>query len=193
LKELSVCASCEAPGSNLSIHERRSRNVNAIDFAEGVVIAEKTLLGRIKCAVCKRTFTHYPDFLIAYKRYIPHQILDLAERYCKSGRGYRKCILHQGYRPISRERDDEWLSHVSLWRWVGFLGRQVKFLHKALDLIRQRSPSNNIFRRATPIPTEKYRSDKRKRDLEQAFRLIAANHEVAGIFGNLFSPTWERS
>ena len=68
LAETPGCPLCSSTGSNLSIHERRSRHIYIIDHGE--VIDQLTLQARLKCAVCERTFTHHPDFIAPHKRYI---------------------------------------------------------------------------------------------------------------------------
>jgi len=187
LSEIPACILCESPGSNLSIHERRNRHVYIID--NGEVIDKTTLQARLKCAVCERTFTHRPDFLFPYKRYIPRQILELAEQYRQPNTGYRKSVRHD-YRTICWQDRDRWFSHVTLWRWLFYFGHRHQLIKHILSLIRQRSPSSSVFRRITPVCPAKYRSLKRKGILERSFRLVDAVREQISIFGKIFFPNF---
>lgn len=187
LAEVPLCVLCNSPGSNLSIHERRSRHIYIIDTGE--VIDHLTLLSRLKCAVCKRTFTHYPDFIAPYKRYIPLQVLEMTERYREPHTGYRKSISWN-FRTICWKNKDRWFSHVTLWRWISGLARQ-QILKRILSLIRQRAPSSDVFRRIVPVCPEKFRSLERKKILQRSFRLVDAVKEAVSIFGKTFFPRFE--
>lgn len=188
LAETPGCPLCSSTGSNLSIHERRSRHIYIIDHGE--VIDQLTLQARLKCAVCERTFTHHPDFIAPHKRYIPQQVLELAERYQKPDTGYRKSISWN-FRTICWKNKDRWFSHVTLWRWMSCLAEQHTILKSTLSLIRQRAPSNDIFRRITPVSPGKHRSIERKNILQRSFRLVDAVKEAVCIFGKTFFPRFE--
>lgn len=187
LDEAHLCVLCSSSGSNLSIHERRKRHIYIIDYGE--VIDQVTLQARLKCAVCERTFTHYPDFITPHKRYIPLQVLELAERYREPHTGYRKSISWN-FRTICWQNKDRWFSHVTLWRWMSGFARQ-QILKRILSLIRQRAPSSGVFRRIAPVCPEKFRSVERKKILERSFRLVDAVKEAASLFGKIFFPRFE--
>jgi len=82
--------------------------------------------------MCGRTFTEYPPFAVAHKRYALAQLAPRALRYVEDDSiSYRKGVL-QSYLPVfhwpldgvteSWSDDTRALAHSTLYRWVSALG-----------------------------------------------------------------------
>jgi hypothetical protein len=79
--------------------------------------------------------------------------------------------------------DERRLSHVTIWRWVGWLGTLRTLLRTALELIRQKDPRSTLHREVCAVPAHKYRTAARRTLLEHALRLLLA----AAVFRRLFT------
>lgn len=79
--------------------------------------------------------------------------------------------------------DERRFSHVTIWRWLGWLGAMRAALRTALELIRQKDPRNTLHRQVCAVPAHKYRTPARRTLLEQALRLLLA----AAVFRRLFA------
>jgi len=148
-------------------------------------------VARWKCPRCKTTFTDYPDFALPYKRFVPSPILEVSERYVNDDEStYRKAVRKDG-RPVAYageegEEEGRQLSHTSLWRWVGWLGRKMsRLVREAMKLIRQKDPTTRLHRESYPVPARKYQSKTRRKVLQECRRLFA----VKAAFESLFGPS----
>jgi hypothetical protein len=79
--------------------------------------------------------------------------------------------------------DERRFSHVTIWRWVGWLGALRTLLRSALELIRQKHPRSTLHREVCAAPAHKYRTAARRTLLEHALRLLLA----AAVFRHLFT------
>jgi len=71
-----------------------------------------------------------------------------------------------------------------LWRWVNRLGRFPVTVRQALNLIKQKDPSTDLFRALgrLRIRAGKFRSEARKLLLQRCRELVTADREYARLF-----------
>jgi hypothetical protein len=141
----------------------------------------------LKCPLCHCTFTYYPDFAIPFKRYVKENILELSRKYIEDDETIYKDVVYDkglqiGYETDQGKIDERYFEGSTVWRWLSFLGSLLNTLNNALNLIRQKSPTSSIFRQIYPIHPNKYRSDKRKKLLQQSMRLFYADDEFQRLF-----------
>jgi hypothetical protein len=155
-------------------------------FAAEVIRRVWSYLTRWKCPLCKRTFTVYPDFALPFKRYALPLIVARCAAYVEDGvRTYRDGVKEAG-QPMSHEDADGgaqlWPS--TLWRWVDRLGRFPVTVRQALNLIKQKDPSTDLFRALghLRIRAGTFRSEARKRLLQGCRELVTADREYARLF-----------
>ncbi|MGH8310450.1 MAG: hypothetical protein ACRETX_11740 [Steroidobacteraceae bacterium] len=155
------------------------------------------------CPRCGHRFTDLPPFAYPRKRYVRAQIVARCERYTEDDRAtYRSssldeglAVFHDGTRSAEpggpggpAEPDDRCLAPSTVWRWISSLSCLRETLDRALEMIRARSPSCSIFRRALLVPARKYRSDPRRKCLESVRRLIHADREYRPLYGGSIFP-----
>ena len=105
------------------------------------------------------------------------------------GLSYRKAVQVNGM-PVfydaaedgSEPIDERILSHSTLHRWISFLGNLKQTLAQAWQLIRAKSPSCELFRCSTAVPSWKYRSEPRKGLLHRCGRLLQADQAYCDLF-----------
>jgi hypothetical protein len=162
-----------------------------LPFVEPFVI----YLKRWKCCFCGATFTHYPEFLVPYKRYTVGTILELSERYeAEPETSYRKVVKPEGMALGYAENkdgtiDERQMSHTTLWHWLSWLGGLTGLCDRAVDLLRQKDPGFELHRAVRPIFPGHYRSAARRRILEQAAALIRIAHCFEQLFSRRIFPT----
>jgi hypothetical protein len=143
---------------------------------------------RFKCPACGRTFTEYPPFALPHKRYTTASVLDRARRFFRGcGVAYRKATWVDRqrivYAPRNGREDLRQLSHVTLWRWLGWLGEMTGLLASVSKLIRDKDPAADLFRRLYPVDPRRYRSEQRRQTLHNAARLLEAAEGFERLFG----------
>lgn len=148
---------------------------------------------RFECATCGRTFTDYPPFALPSKRYTTRSILDRAGRFFEGcGVSYRQAMwvgrLRIAYASPHGQEDLRQLSHTTLWRWLGWLGRMSELLATASKLIRDKDPACDLFRRSYGLDPQRYRSEHRRQVLQNAARLLDAAEEFQRLFCVRFFP-----
>ena len=193
------CASAECPECKLTpdefkVHERRRRWFYVIvgAFVERLV----SMLVRWECPLCGTTFTQYPPFALPYKRYVRQVVEPFAEKYvCEESCTYEESVKinSQGIGYGSQQPgviDNRQLAPSSVWRWLSFLGGLKETLRRALRLIRAKSPSSELFRKAAAIAQNKYRSKERGDLLRRVLQLRYARHEYRRLFGRSIFPDY---
>jgi hypothetical protein len=155
-------------------------------FAAEVIRRVWSYLTRWKCPLCRRTFTVYPAFALPFKRYVLPFIFARCTAYVADVvRTYRDGVNEAGS-PISHEDADAgmelWPS--TLWRWVARLGQLPVTVRQALNLIKQKDPSTDVFRALgrLRIRAGKFRSEARKRLLQRGRELVTVDQEYARLF-----------
>lgn len=181
---LDTCPHCEGRPVRFKRHGVRPRLF--LVFAAEVIRRVWSYLTRWKCPLCQRTFTVYPDFALPFKRYVLPFILARCIAYVEDEvRIYREGVKEAG-KSISHEDADEgaelWPS--TLWRWVDRLGRFPVTVRQALNLIKQKAPSTDVFRALgrLRIRAGKFRSEARKLLLQRGRELVTAEQEYARLF-----------
>ena len=104
---------------------------------------------------------------------------------------YREGVKEAGS-PISHEdanRGAE-LRPSTLWRWAGRLGRFPVTVRQALNLIKQKDPSTDVFRvlGGQRIRPGKFRGEARKHVLERCRALVTVNQVYARVFSASVFP-----
>ena len=185
--DLEHCPRCGKEAGAFKRHALRERTFLVVEGEW--VCKESSFLTRWKCLLCNDTFTHYPAFAIPHKRYVQASIIAHAHNYLDEDRKtYRQAAQGDG-RPIffkgdSPETiDDRTLAPSTIHRWIVFLAGLGRTLRTALRLIREKSPSADIFRRLFPVGAWKYRSLGRKHELEATLQLIAVKASYQALFG----------
>ncbi len=188
--DVSSCPRCGEPAS-FKLHERRRRTYLVV--VERFVKTVLSLLTRWKCERCGETFTLYPSFALPGKRYLRQEVFRRAGRYVDGDHeSYRKAVKVDGL-PVfhegrGKEIDERSLAHTTLHRWLALFSTLAGTCREALGLIRQKSPASGVFRKAFPIVPWKYRSDERRRVLQDSRRLLVAEGEYHSLFGISIFP-----
>lgn len=198
-----ICITCGEEDC-LKEHQRRKRKLIVVigNLANIITI----LLKRWRCVNCGKTFSHYPDFVLPFKRFYQTVITSLATQYLEQeDKGYRKIVCHEGgaiyYSPYKQkeileeefqeEIDDRQVSHTSLWRWNGHFGGQNDLLKSSLDLLKQKQPNFIIHREPIVIPHNKYKSPERREILENCLVMLKVAQEFYQEFKkNIFHQVW---
>ena len=190
--ELEICPRCSQAPDVFKIHERRKRTFRVV--VERLVHCVSSLLVRWKCGLCKQTFSECPAFALPYKRYVREVVLDFGRFYLNDdSTSYRKAVRVEGL-PVFYDGepdgvvDERVLSASTLQRWLGFLGRLEHTLRSALRLIRSASPRCDLFRRAQPVVSWKYRSLERRRRLQVGLSLMVAEASFQSLFATSIFP-----
>lgn len=137
-------------------------------------------IGRWLCPSCGRVFTHWPEFAIPRRRYVRQDVEEYPRRYVEDeARTYEEAASEDGRRivhdadgalpvrmapPIPGMKEEPLPSSLApstVWRWVGWLGRQEEVLQEARDLIGKRDPSADFHRTVIVVRPAKYRSPER--------------------------------
>jgi hypothetical protein len=188
--DLGRCPCCQGRPVCFKRHGVRPRLF--LVFASEVIRRVWSYLTRWKCPLCRRTFTLYPAFALPFKRYVLAFILARCTAYVEDEvRTYRDGVKEAG-QPISHEDADGgaelWPS--TLWRWVDRLGRFPVTVRQALNLIKQKDPSTDIFRvwGHLRISTGKFHSEARKHILQRCRELVTADQEYARLFSASVFP-----
>ena len=191
-KGISCCQRCFGKAEKFRQHDWRRRQLRVIVGSFVRVIT--TLLQRLTCPLCKKTFTVYPRFVLPRKHYVREHLEQLSKIYLdEPEQSYRKVVTVQGmaigYAGLSAGQIDErQLSPSTVWRRLSFLGSLTKILTQAQRLIREKAPETSMFRNLIPITAQKYRSAERKCLLETAQKLLRAAAEFKKHFGYEIFP-----
>lgn len=185
-----VCVYCGCRPDAFKFHGVRSRIILLV--VQSIAERIQTYLTRWKCPLCGHTFTLYPDWALAHKRYEASFILERCKGYVSEDAcSYRKGVMDDGL-PIFHEDAEECaqLSPSSLWHWVSTLGEFVQPMRQALHLIRQKAPSSGLFRTlgTLRIGAHKYRSEARRQTLERCLSLLLISQVYAHLFGGSLFP-----
>lgn len=188
--DLPCCPRC-GQQAVFKLHDRRKRTYLVV--LERFVKKVLSLLTRWKCEACRETFTFYPPFALARKRYLRQEVLERARRYlAEDQESYRKTAKHGGL-PLFYEADEQKIdershSHTTAHRWLTFLGSLTETCLQAGRLLREKAPSSEIFRGSLSPPPWKYRSEARRELLGSAWRLLSLEVEYRRHFGRSIFP-----
>ena len=189
-ENLKSCAYCNEPSSSIKLHEARYRIFYYI--IECYVYRKESWLGRWKCIVCKKTFTYYPDYCVAYKRYVKNAILKYSAKYLNNPQISYKKAVKSSFNVIVH-KDKEETKHVefsgtTIWRWQTFLSSLSNLKQKALQLVREKSSESTIFREVFSLSRGKYKTIKRKNQLLKSMKSLKTEEIFKSIFGSTIFP-----
>ena len=144
---------------------------------------------RFRCGNCRKTFTEYPPFALPHKRFVKQDVLAKVEKYLSAEQPrcratYREAVW-EGTVPVSYAKDQEGhqLSHVSVWRWLSWLGSLEDLLQRAIRLIFQKDPQADLHWKPHPIADHKVRSEARRQTLQRAARMLDVVEKFSLLFG----------
>ena len=153
----------------------------------------QSYLLRWKCPLCGKPFTNYPDFAVPYKRYVAGDVQRLSSTYVeRPSETYQGAVLtkegglcYDWGKHVSEEIQ---LNKATIWRWVGWLGSRAEAFRAELETILKKASCHIGLKSYVSIPKRKYRSQKRKRLLEQAWLLLEGNRILQEFFGRSIFP-----
>lgn len=185
------CPKCGQEVEKFRLHEYKRRIFFVI--TEIWVKRIVTLLLRLKCPLCKKTFMFYPPFALPYKNYVKDNVLSLCEKYiCHGQLSYEKCANYEqkiiSHEKLESDNHYKTFEKSTIHRWISSFSLLTKGLRKTLQLIKEKSISSEIFRQLQPIFSEKYRSDERRIILEIVQKLLITNDEFEKVFGLSIFP-----
>jgi hypothetical protein len=150
-----------------------------------------SFLVRWRCCLCDRTFRHYPEGVVPFKRYLFTALASLCTRYLREPAATYRRVAHCAGpeeslpafydQPVAKAEDSEAqkrrdqptaLSHVTVWRWVGFFGNLGPQLRRRIE--RQQALSDAVDFSPWRIPPWKYRSLRRRVTLIEAAKVLTA-------------------
>ena len=182
------CPRCEGYPGRFKYHATRRRHFLVII---GRLVTEViSALTRWKCSCCGKTFTLYPPFALPYKRYVCQDICRLAQAYVGDDKlSYRKAVqvnsmavCYGGQEGQDSRIDDRVLGPSTLHRWVGWLGSLKQTALQAWRLIRAKSPTCDLCRKAVVVAGGKYRTQARRDVLQRCGRLLETDRVYRALF-----------
>ena len=206
---LDACPCCGGHPDGFTRHDRRRRIFLVI--LERLIHKIFSFLTRSKCPLCGHTFTVYPPFALRHKRYVRQTVLEMGARYVTNNREadrtgstrraperpvtYREAVtvnrmpvFHETSGEASDDAPVPILNHSTLHRWLTSLAKLPRTLLEALCLIREKDSTSAIFRLVRPIHPQKYRSERRRLDLQDCQSLFQAATEYKRLFGASLFP-----
>ncbi|MBU1557825.1 hypothetical protein KKC45_02590 [Patescibacteria group bacterium] len=168
--EKKKCPKCNANPGKFNLHERRLRKILILE--KDTVQEREIFLLRWKCPLCLKTWTEYPHFVEAYKRYVKPTLILKAFDYVKQKTSTYRNLTSNGTMPIWYEKDLQkeigarsiW--HSTLYRWVGWLGSFVNEISLFMGWLEQKFSDSVAHQKLRVIFPGKYRSQERKVILE---------------------------
>ena len=183
------CPGCQQQAPGYRPHDRRRRQFYVV--VGNWVHRFFTTLVRWKCAVCGTTFTFYPSFCVPYKRFILADITRLSGRYVEADEAsYRSVVRCRGMAIGYAEEPStlKQLSPTTLWRWLGDLGACQARLQAGLRLIQQKDPRLALHRQIRPVAARKYRTERRREQLQTGRFLLSVAEVFNHLFGQVMFP-----
>jgi len=187
-----VCPRCLV-GSDFARHDctRRWFRIRVFDpqLKEFVIEVLPSWRVRFRCRHCQKVFTEYPPFALPYKRFVKQDVLAKALNYLErqppdARASYRESLREKLF-PLGYTHQDKGrqLSHVSLWRWLSWLGSLQDLVQRATQLILQKDPRADVHRQSCAVADAKVRSAPRRQTLEQATMTIRVADAFCLYFG----------
>lgn len=179
------CPKCKEKPLYFSPHEKKLRLFYVI--VERLVHRIESLLMRWKCPLCDKTWTQYPEYALAYKRYTKEDLREFTSKYLEGDlMTYRKSVQKRGlaifHEGIEGENEGKSLSPSTVWHWLGFTGSLLLLIADCLAMIKEKSPESGVFRKIFAVNSRKYRSDERREILQNSMKMLAVEEEYVKIF-----------
>ena len=196
---LEICPRCNQKPAAFKRHDVRQRQFMVI--AGRLIVKVLSMLVRMKCSLCGKTFTYYPPFALPYKRFVSHQIMERSLRYLQDDTmSYERAAweLEPGQTngrspprepmPICHKDTGEGrqLAASTVAHWITTLGRLQKTLQAARNLLLEKDSA--IHRQAFDLPARKYRTQERKRLLQDCLSLFHTEARFRVLFGCSIFP-----
>lgn len=147
-----------------------------------------------------------PTFVLPYKRYATPSLFELARSFLENDQqSYRQTvrpgsmIIGYGTAPLSEPpeegkkrskppTDNRVVDHMTVWRWLTWMGSQVAAWKAGLRLLIQHDPSCACHRFLGAVDPCKFRSFPRGKKLRQARRLLHLIEQWEDRFPEKFFP-----
>jgi len=168
-----------------------------------LIVKVLSVLVRMKCSRCGKTFTEYPAFAMPYKRFVTDQIMERSLTYLQNpamtyeqatceligipanGRSPPRDPLPVFY-PYQAKDTDKGLARSTIHRWITTLGSLGETLQAATSLLLDKG--TNIHRQVVDVAARKYRSVERKILLQNTLKLFGAEAAYRVWFGCSIFP-----
>jgi len=166
-----------------------------------LIVKVLSMLVRMKCPCCGKTFTEYPAFALPYKRYVTDQIMERSLQYLQNpAMTYEQATLEQDTgqakgrspprepMPACHEDTDtgSQLAPSTIHRWITTLGSLKETLQAATSLLLDKGA--DIHRHVVDVAARKYRSIERKILLQNTLKLFGAEAAYRAWFGCSIFP-----
>ncbi len=170
---------------------RREFRIRVFDPRLDEFVVEVILSWRVRfrCSHCHAVFTEYPPFALPHKRFVKQDLLAKALNYL-SGQPpdgpatYRESVREQRVPPsYANDNNGRQLSHVTLWRWLSWLGSLTDLVQWGTQLVLQKDPQADLHRKSCPVANHQARSAQRRQTLEQATMTLHAAEAFSRCFG----------
>jgi hypothetical protein len=171
---------------------RRQFRIRVFDLRldEFVVEVVPSWRVRFRCRPCQKVFTEYPPFALPHKRFVKQDVLAKALNYLADQQPdgqaatYRESVRDKRVPPgYANNNKGRQLSHVTLWRWLSWLGSLKNLVQRATQLVLQKDPQADLHRKSCPVAHGKTRSPQRRQTLEQATMTLHAADAFPRYFG----------
>jgi len=196
---LEICPRCKQKSNAFKRHDVRQRHLAVI--VDRLIIKVMAWMVRMKCSLCGKTFTDYPQFALPYKRFVSLEIMDRSLRYLQDDTmTYEQAACEQDpgqangrsppRQPMPVFHEDPGkagrLAPSTVARWITTLGSLQNTLQAAMALLLERG--TDMHRQAFDVAAHKYRSQERKRLLQDCLMLFHADARYRLLFDHSIFP-----
>ena len=180
---LPPCPICFVESSFFKIHAYRERRFLII--VEMIVRSVFCSLIRFRCPGCGKTVTFYPDFAVPHKHYTRQTVVRFCAVFVEADVSYQEATMVENTVPGYPDSDAV-LAPSTIHRWMTTLAQYTKTCRTALDLLLQENPALQICRDLAQliIPSRKFRSEPRKKQLLNCLTLVRINAFFQTTFKN---------
>ena len=156
--------------------------------------------------MCGKTFTITPNFALPNKHYVKKVVFQGAYEHAKDNKAsYEKTAgeMCKGYCGVNKDgepdsaappprnpktNNEPSLAASTIHRWITFLGEEKEVAREAVKMITERDPSSTLFRLTFSITAQKYRSQARKKVLQNCLKLVEINRKFEELFKSSLFP-----
>jgi hypothetical protein len=168
-----------------------------------LIVKVLSMLVRMKCSRCGKTFTEYPAFALPYKRFVTDQIMERSLTYLQNPtmtyqQATCELILSQAngrspprdplpvFYPYQGKKTSKGLARSTVHRWITTLGSLKETLQAATSLLLDKHV--DIHRQVVDVAACKYRSVERKILLQNTLKLFGTEAAYRAWFGCSIFP-----
>lgn len=190
---LEICPRCQQKPAVFKRHDARQRQFLVV--VGRLIVKVISMLVRMKCSRCGKTFTDYPPFALPYKRFVSQEIMGRSLHYLQEHTmTYKQATLEQDTdqangrspprqpMPVCHEDTGKGrqLAPSTVHRWLTTLGSWKNILQAATSLLLERDA--DIHRQVFDVAARKYRSQDRKQLLQDCLSLFHAEARYRILF-----------